>query len=87
MKEKVLLTLLSWKNANGKVVVTTADGRSFEADYVIVTTSLGNAVVWRRLFYVVLQMSGLNLLWSIYMSNFVWQFLHTAYVVFHLTIE
>jgi hypothetical protein len=50
MKIKVLLTLLSWKNANGKVVVTTADGRSFEADYVIVTTSLGNAVVWRGLF-------------------------------------
>jgi hypothetical protein len=86
MKIKVLLTF-SWKNANGKVVVTTADGRSFEADYVIVTTSLGNAVVWRRLFYVVLQMSGLNLLWFIYMSNFVRQFLHTAYVVFHLTIE
>jgi hypothetical protein len=32
----------SWKNDNGKVVVMTADGRSFDADHVIVTVSLGN---------------------------------------------
>jgi len=32
----------SWKNDNGKVVVMTADGASFDADHVIVTVSLGN---------------------------------------------
>jgi hypothetical protein len=29
----------SWQNASGKVVVTTTDERSFEADHVIVTVS------------------------------------------------
>ena len=38
---KSVVNKISWRNANGKVVVSTADGRSFVADYVIVTTSLG----------------------------------------------
>ena len=33
---------IKWQNSNGKVVVATEDGRSFVADYVIVTVSLGN---------------------------------------------
>ncbi len=52
-KKKVLSPCLSWKNANGKVVVTTADGRSFEADYVIVTTSLGKS--FRSILYMKLE--------------------------------
>ena len=38
---KSVVNKISWKNTNGKVVVSAADGRSFEADYVIVTVSLG----------------------------------------------
>ena len=38
---KSVVNKISWKNANGKVVVSTADGRSFEADYALVTVSLG----------------------------------------------
>ena len=33
---------ISWRNENGSVTVSTADGKSFEADHVIVTVSLGN---------------------------------------------
>jgi len=35
----------SWQNASGKVVVMTTDERSFEADHVIVTVSLGNLLL------------------------------------------
>ena len=35
------VTKINWKNDNGKVVVETKDRRSFEADHVIVTVSLG----------------------------------------------
>ena len=38
---KSVVNKIRWNNANGTVIVSTADGRSFEADYVIVTASLG----------------------------------------------
>jgi protoporphyrinogen oxidase len=34
-----------WQSANDKVTVTTADGKTYEADHVIVTVSLGNFLI------------------------------------------
>ena len=36
---------INWQNSDGKVVVSTEDGRSFVADHVIVTVSLGNYLI------------------------------------------
>ena len=38
---KTVVTKINWENDDGKVVVETKDGRSFQADHVIVTVSLG----------------------------------------------
>ena len=38
---KTVVKKINWENDNGKVVVATEDGRSFVADHVIVTVSLG----------------------------------------------
>ena len=41
IKTNTVVKKINWKNENGKVVVTTKDRGSFEADHVIVTVSLG----------------------------------------------
>ena len=35
------VTKILWQNSDGKVIVTTEDGVTFEADHVIITVSLG----------------------------------------------
>ena len=36
---------INWQNPNGKVTVTAENGKTFEADHVIVTVSLGNILL------------------------------------------
>ena len=41
------VTKILWQNSDGKVIVTTEDGETYEADHVIITVSLG---IFNRLY-------------------------------------